>query len=102
VLGTRRALPVEVVPFGWRSQARFLEALGGRVLVRQDADGAPFRTDQGNLVLDCTFGPIARPAELAQRLGARAGIVEHGLFLGLATDLIVAGASGVRHLQRQR
>ena len=102
VLGTRRALPVEVVPFGWRSQARFLEALGGRVLVRQDAHGAPFRTDQGNLVLDCTFGPIARPAELAQRLGARAGIVEHGLFLGLATDLIVAGASGVRHLQRQR
>ena len=91
VLGTRWALPIEVIPFGWRSQARFIEALGGRVVVRQDGHGAPFRTDQGNIILDCAFGPIARLQELAQRLAARAGIVEHGLFLGIATDLIVAG-----------
>jgi ribose 5-phosphate isomerase A len=102
VLGTRFALPIEVVPFGWRSQARFIEALGGRVVVRQGSAGAPFRTDQGNLILDCTFGPIAQPAELAQQLAARAGIVEHGLFLGLATDLIVADANGIRHTTRAR
>ena len=99
-LGTHWALPIEVIPFGWRSQARFLEELGGRPVVRQDASGAPFHTDQGNLILDTAFGPIAQPLALAQRLGARAGIVEHGLFLGITTDLIVAGKDGIRHVTR--
>jgi ribose 5-phosphate isomerase A len=99
-LGTRWPLPVEVVPFGWRSQARFLEGLGAKVVVRPGPDGDPGRTDQGNLILDCTFGPIAHPLQLARRLADRAGIVEHGLFLGLATDLIVAGKDGIRHLTR--
>jgi ribose 5-phosphate isomerase A len=102
VLGTRFALPVEVVAFGWRSQARLLESLGARVVVRPGADAAPFRTDQGNLILDCNFGPIAQPHVLADRLAARAGIVEHGLFLGITTDLIVAGKDGIRHLIRTR
>jgi ribose 5-phosphate isomerase A len=100
VLGTRWALPVEVIPFGWRSQARFVEELGGRVALRQHSQGGPYRTDQDNFILDCAFGPIADPAGLAARLGARAGIVEHGLFLGLATDLIVAGDAGVSHRTR--
>ena len=99
-LGTRRPLPVEVVPFGWCSQAAFLEALGARVTVRQGPDGTPFRTDQSNLILDCDFGPIAEPARLAAQLDARAGIVAHGLFLGLATDVIVAGVQEIRHLRR--
>ena len=99
-LGTRRPLPVEVVPFGWCSQAAFLEALGARVTVRQGPDGTPFRTDQGNVILDCDFGPIAEPARLAAQLDARAGIVAHGLFLGLATDVIVAGVQEIRHLRR--
>lgn len=99
-LGTRWAVPVEVVPFGWRSQARFIESLGGRVVPRQDGGGALFHTDQDNLILDCAFGPIPDPVGLAAALGARAGIVEHGLFLGLATDLIVAGPSGVTHRGR--
>jgi ribose 5-phosphate isomerase A len=98
VLGTHGPLPVEVIPFGWHSQLRFLESLGARVTVRQQSDGTPFNTDQGNLILDCAFGPIRRPAELAARLEARAGIVEHGLFIGLATEVIVAGVDGVRHL----
>jgi ribose 5-phosphate isomerase A len=97
-LGTHWALPVEVIPFGWHSQRRFLESLGARVTVRQQRDGTPFRTDQGNLMLDCAFGPIQQPMELAATLDARTGIVEHGLFLGLATEVIVAGADGVRHL----
>ena len=99
-LGTRWPLPVEVIPFGWQSQARFLEALGCRAKVRANGSGAPFHTDQGNLILDCAFGPILEPQVLAERLAARAGIVEHGLFLGIATDLIVAGKDGIRHVQR--
>jgi ribose 5-phosphate isomerase A len=100
VLGTRWALPIEVIPFGWRSQARFIEGLGGRVVVRQDGHGAPFRTDQGNIILDCAFGPIAALQDLAAQLAGRAGIVEHGLFLGIATDLIIAATDGIRHVTR--
>lgn len=99
-LGTRCPVPVEVLPFGWRSQALFLESLGARVTVRVDSAGAPFQTDGGNLVLDCAFGPLEHPARLAARLDARAGVVGHGLFLGLATDLVVAGPSGVEHRAR--
>lgn len=99
-LGTRRSLPVEVVPFGWRSQALYIESLGAQVQVRSGPSGTPFRTDQHNLILDCTFGPIEQPRELARALSERAGIVEHGLFLELATDLIVAGDAGIRHVTR--
>ncbi len=99
VLGTRRELPVEVVPFGWRSQARYLESLGAHVRMRVTPTGIPFRTDQNNLILDCAFGPICEPHRLARELSRRAGIVEHGLFLDLATDLIVAGNNGIRHLR---
>jgi ribose 5-phosphate isomerase A len=98
-IGTRWALPVEVLEFGWRSQARFLESLGATVVTRT-IDGTPFRTDQGNLILDSRFGPIADPAALSVVLGARAGIVEHGLFIGITHDLIIAGAGGVRHVRR--
>jgi ribose 5-phosphate isomerase A len=99
-LGTHRAVPVEVLAFGWRSQFRFLESLDARVTVRQNADGSQFVTDSGNMILDCDFGPLADPAGLADSLSRRAGIVEHGLFLGLATDLIVAGPEGIHHQTR--
>ena len=100
-LGTRFALPVEVSPFGWRSQLRFLESLGARCIIRKNKqDGSQFVTDSGNMILDCNFGPNADVNALAAQLGARAGIIEHGLFLGIATDVIVAGESGIRHLKR--
>jgi ribose 5-phosphate isomerase A len=99
-VGTLRALPVEVVPFGWRSQAAYLESLGARVRLRCAPDGTPFRTDEGNLILDCELGPIRDPSALSRALGERAGIVEHGLFLGLATDVLIAGDDGIRHLTR--
>jgi ribose 5-phosphate isomerase A len=99
-LGTRWPVPVEVIPFGWRTQALYLESVGARVRVRQVSDGKRFITDQGNLILDCNFGPLSEPAQVATKLRGRAGIVEHGLFLGLATDVIVANARGVRHLKR--
>ena len=99
-LGTHWSVPVEVVSFGWRTQVTYLESLGARATLRQNDDGAPFETDHGNLILDCRFGPIATPIPLAARLDQRAGIVAHGLFLGLATDLIVAGEQGIRCLKR--
>lgn len=100
-LGTTWAVPVEVVPFGYGSQQAWLEGLGAQVKLRQGREGQPYRTDQGNYILDCNFGPIARPAELAETLKRRTGIVEHGLFIGLAADVISAGKDGIRHLTRQ-
>jgi ribose 5-phosphate isomerase A len=99
-LGTHWALPVEVIPFGWGSQAAYLESIGARIRMRSDDSGVPFKTDQGNYILDCAFGPIDDPVSLGARLDARTGIVGHGLFLGLATDVIVAGAAGIKHLKR--
>lgn len=99
-LGTLHSLPVEVLPFGWRNQAAYLEGMGAKVALRKRPDGPVFYTDQKNFVLDCDFGPIPNPGELALRLGARAGIVEHGLFIGLASDVIVAGEQGPRRLAR--
>jgi len=99
-LGTRHTVPVEVLSFGRRSQFRYIESLGGKAEVRLNADGSPFITDSGNMILDCDFGLIATPAHLAALLGTRAGIVEHGLFLELATDAIVAGKDGIRHITR--
>ena len=100
-LGTRWPVPVEIIPFGWRSQISFLESLGASVSVRQASGGRRFITDQGNLILDCNFGPLQQPTMVARELSQRTGIVEHGLFLGLTTDVIVAGEKGVRHLTRK-
>src|SRR5262245_4553598 len=94
-LGTHWPVPVEVIPFGWQSQARFLESLGATWTVRKNHDDTQFVTDSGNMILDCHFGPIAAARALAEALNARAGIVEHGLFIGLATDLIIAGVNGI-------
>src|SRR5579864_472876 len=102
LLGTRHPVPVEVLTFGWRSQACFLESLQGKIAVRKNPDGSQFATDSGNMILDCDFGPIADPAGLADRLSRRAGIVEHGLFLELATDVIIAGPAGIERRTRPR
>lgn len=99
MLGTRSPLPVEVSAFGWRSQAAYLESLKLHPALRRNRDGTPFQTDQGNLILDCHCCPIPEPLQLAARLNGRAGVIEHGLFLGLATDVIIAGVQGVRHLR---
>lgn len=100
-LGTNFAIPVEVIPFGWRSQTAYLEKLGAKWICRNNADGTPFHTDQGNLILDCEFGPIANPFELAANLNELAIVVEHGLFLNLVTDVIVASDGSLEHRHRQ-
>jgi ribose 5-phosphate isomerase A len=98
-LGTRLPIPLEVSPFGWRTHAPMLAALGARAVLRLGADGQPFRSDQGNYILDCHVSPLAQPAALASALQARAGILEHGLFLRMGLEVIVAGSEGVRHLR---
>jgi ribose 5-phosphate isomerase A len=99
-LGTRCGVPLEVIPFAWQAHVRYLESLWAEVTLRCTPDGRPYETDQGNYILDCAFGPIDRPQELADKLAARAGIVEHGLFMGLATDVVVATSEGIQHLSR--
>ena len=99
-LGTNWALPIEVISFARYTEEKFLAALGGVVSLRKADDDTPYRTDQDNLILDTNFGQMTDPYNLAAKLNERAGIVEHGLFLGLATDVIVAGEGEVRHLKR--
>ncbi len=100
VLGTNHALPVEVVPFGWKPEARFIEAVGGTPKLRMGRGGSPAVTDNGNFILDCAFGSIGNAPGLEAELRTRAGIVEVGLFIGLATDLVVGGPDGVEHRVR--
>ncbi len=97
-LGTRFALPIEVVPFAAATEERFLASLGAQVS-RRGGD-RPFRTDQGNVILDARWPGIEQPEELARLLDARPGIVGHGLFLDLATDLVVADESKTVHIER--
>ncbi len=103
-LGTQWALPVEVVSFGWGSHLPLLREMGAEPVLRLRADGTPLITDHGNLILDCNFGPMTAPnldpATISAILDRRTGIVGHGLFLGLATDLIVASSRGIEHRQR--
>ncbi len=99
-LGTKWVVPVEVIPFGMRPVAEYIVSLGAKVEVREMSEGKPFRTDEGNHILDCRFGPIDNPAELAEKLSVKAGIVEHGLFLGIASDVIIAGMDGIKHLKK--
>ena len=98
-LGTSWAVPVEVIPFGWGAQAAYLASIGATPTQRLDGD-APFQTDQGNIILDADFGLIADPAALDHTLKSRAGIVEHGLFINMTGDVVVAGSNGVRHLRK--
>jgi len=100
-LGSRFAVPVEVVPFGWPVAARKLEALGAKGTLRRGADGKPFITDGGHYIVDCAFGTIASAAKLECDLNSIVGVVEHGLFLGMASQVIVAGQVGVKVLLPQ-
>lgn len=99
-------LPVEVVRFGVMSTMRLVEAIAaetgchGAITLRPGEGDAPFVTDQGNLLLDCAFGSIPEPEVLAFSLKRVPGVVEHGLFLGLADLAIVAGKDGVRAVRR--
>ena len=99
-LGTRAPLPVEVVAFGLSLCTRRLAELGGTPTLRHLADGSPFRTDEGHVILDCRFDRIMDPPVLNAALNAIPGVVEHGLFIGMASVVVIAGASGIATLVR--
>ena len=99
-------LPIEVVPFGLgateRAVAATIKATGnsGALTLRRDRDGHAFVTDGGHFILDAALGTIADPRSLAGRLTAIPGVVEHGLFIGLATVAVIAGPEGRRIVER--
>src|SRR5262252_8517718 len=101
----RFPLPVEVVPFGLGATRRAVEAAAagcaGPALLRRAKDGHAFVTDSGHWILDAAFERIADPKSLAERLDGITGVVEHGLFIGLAHAAVVAGSSGVRVVERR-
>jgi ribose 5-phosphate isomerase A len=103
----RFPLPVEVVPFGLGATRRAIEAAAaavgcaGPALLRRAKDGHAFVTDSRHWILDAAFERIADPKSLAERLDAIAGVVEHGLFIGLAHAAVLAGSSGVRVVERR-
>jgi ribose 5-phosphate isomerase A len=99
-LGGTVPVPIEVVPFGWETTAARLARLGSNPVLRMEQDGTVFRTDGGNLILDCHFGPIADPAVLERDLSTVVGVVETGLFIGMATTALVATATGIVRLDR--
>ncbi len=98
-------LPVEIVRFGFRATSKMVEMLAsdagctGDIAVRLNADGKPFMTDGGNLILDLHLGRIPEPDVLAEALRLIPGVVEHGLFLGLADTAIIAGPEGVEIIE---
>jgi ribose 5-phosphate isomerase A len=93
-------LPVEVLPFLWRTTADRLIALGASLTVR-GGEEAPYVTDNGNLILDLMFeGGIDDPQAMATSLKVTIGVVEHGLFVGMTDSCIIAGADGPRMLGR--
>jgi ribose 5-phosphate isomerase A len=100
-LGTKAPLPVEVIPFGWRTHLAFIESLGGKPDLRTNPDGRPFVTDEGNYILHCRFDGIADPAGLDANLLTRAGVVGTGLFLGIAHQVIIGRPSGVEVRNRK-
>jgi ribose 5-phosphate isomerase A len=93
-------LPVEVIPMATPLVRRQLEALGLKPAVRHHPDGSLYITDEGNLLLDCASGPelIEDPARLAASIRAMVGVVEHGLFLGMANVALIADSNGVEEL----
>ncbi len=94
-LGTKAPLPVEVIPFGWRTHLAFVESLRGKPELRRNPDGKAFVTDEGNYILHCRFDGIANPEDLDARLLTRAGVAGTGLFLGIAHQVIIGRSSGV-------
>ena len=99
ILGARGRLPVEVIPFGAPLALRELADLGCRPALRIE-EGRPFVTDNGNWIVDCAVRPIEAPVAFARDLRALPGVVDAGLFLGVADLVLVADATGIREMRR--
>lgn len=102
-LGSKSPLPVEIIPFEFEMHLRWLSTLGCQVRLLENDKVQPFLTDNGNYLALCSFSNgISKPGILADILNSRPGIIEHGLFLNIASSVIVANHSGVRILERNK
>ena len=99
-LGSHGEVPVEIVSFGWQSTARRLEKLGWKPTLRSGDGGAPFVTDGGHYIVDCSFEAGISLQSKAAQLHDTVGVVEHGMFLSMATEVHVGSASGARILRK--
>ena len=95
----RFPLPVEVIPFAASPVKKKLEGIGAHPVLRSGHDGSPYITDEGNYIFDCHYGEIPDPAAVAHTIKSMTGVVEHGLFLGLASVAIIAGPEGARVIE---
>ncbi len=101
-LGEKWHLPVEVLPYSWKLEAAFIESIGAKVKLRENPENQPIVTDQDNFILDCNFGIISEPLQLALELEKRAGIIEHGLFINTTNDIVIGKPDGIDHKQIKR
>jgi ribose 5-phosphate isomerase A len=100
-LGERAPLPVEVVTYGHEATAERLADLGGTPVLRRDASGGAFISDGGNVIYDCAgFAPIADAPSLAEALDRTVGVIEHGLFIGLASEAYIGDPAGAVQILR--
>lgn len=97
-LGEKWHVPIEVVKMALEVETKYLQSLGARVVLRENDDGTPFVTDEGNYILDTNFGIMKSPKKIAKKLDRRAGIVGHGIFLGMTDRVISASKNGVQVL----
>jgi ribose 5-phosphate isomerase A len=100
-LGEFCSVPTEIVPFGWEATQKKLERLDAKPVLRLGKDKKPYITDGGHYILDCAFGAMDDPKEVAHHLDHVVGLVEHGLFLKFATEAIVATDDGIKVLKKQ-
>lgn len=99
-LGTKWAVPVEIIEFSYKPVAKYLEDLGAEVALRKNQNGEIFKTDHGNIIVDCNFGQIENLNELNQALNSKAGIVEHGLFIGITDEVIIGKPDTIEYLKK--
>lgn len=100
-LGTRIALPIEIIPFGWETTRARVEALGFPAPLRVARDGVPIVTDGNHFVLDCATGPIADAKALSDAIKCITGVVDHGLFIDMAAVALICDPDGsIRELTR--
>jgi ribose 5-phosphate isomerase A len=99
-LGTKAPLPVEVAQFAHEVHAEFFRSLGATPALRKTPDGAPYVTDNGNYIYDCKFSGIDDPAALDATLQVRAGVLDTGLFVGIAQVALIASDDGIEERKR--
>ena len=99
-LGDKWSVPIEVIKIALEVETKYLQSLGAEVILRKNEKGETFITDEGNYILDTNFGAIKNPKKLDKKLNKRAGIAEHGLFIGMVDQVIMASENSVRSLAK--